>query len=285
MTVLAILIPNYNGAEFIVDTVERFSKGFPEGIITVIDDASSDDSVTLLLSTPAQVIIREKNGGFAAAVNTGLKYHNEAGTEYVLVANSDITVNAENCQAIDKAIKSAILMPNATVLGFLEDSVISGASFQGANISGFLFGMHMDVVKIVGYFDESFYMYGEEQDYFRRTLEAGLEIQQTGIRVKHLAERSGVGRIRNSWLAIRNSLYLETKRLAFWTTCRKTGVLFLIINRLYRPKGGGDPSLRRVLRPGILFGNLFLFFAILWNIIKFIKIVAHENKSKSQSKV
>jgi hypothetical protein len=128
-------------------------------------------------------------------------------------------------------------------------------------------------------------MYGEEQDYFRRIEDAGFAIQQTEIRVRHLAEGSGGSKLRNSSLDIRNSPYLETKRLALWSTCRKAGVLFLLINRLYRPQAVEDPSLRRVLRPGIVLGNLFLFFAISWNAIKLLKIITHENQPKSRSKV
>jgi GT2 family glycosyltransferase len=133
----------------------------------------------------------------------------------------------------------------------------------------------LDTIQAVGYLDESFFMYGEEQDYFRRVLAAGLVIRQTEIRVKHLAEGSGSSKLRNSWLAIRNSLYLETKRAALWGICRKAGVLFLLINRLYRPRAGEDPSLQRVLRPGIILGNLFLFLAICWNAVKLLKMLVH----------
>lgn len=285
MRSLAILIPNYNGAAFIVDTVYRFSKGFPGVLVTVVDDASPDDSVARLSATSARVIVREKNGGFAAAVNTGLKFFAEAGIDYVLVANSDVVVDEGKCAAIAAAIDSPTLAPNTAVLGFLEESVKNSATYQGSNISGFLFALHMNTVKAVGYFDESFYMYGEEQDYFRRIEDAGFAIQQTEIRVRHLSEGSGGSKLRNSWLAIRNSLYLETKRLALWSTCRKAGVLFLMINRLYRPQAREDPSLRRVLLPGIVLGNLFLFFAISWNAIKLLKIITHENQPKSRSEV
>ena len=193
MRSLAILIPNYNGAAFIADTVNSFSKGFPGVLITVVDDASTDDSVARLLSTSAQIFVRKKNGGFAAAVNTGLKFFAEVGADYVLVANSDVVVDEEKCAAIAAVLDSPILAPNTAVLGFVEESVKNSAMNQGSNISGFLFALHMETVKTVGFFDESFYMYGEEQDYFRRIEDAGFAIQQTEIRVRHLAEGSGGG--------------------------------------------------------------------------------------------
>ena len=281
MRSLAIIIPNYNGSAFIVDTVNRFSKGFPGILVIVVDDASPDDSVTKLLTTSAKIIVREKNGGFAAAVNTGLKSLDGAAVDYVLIANSDVVVDETKCAAIAAAIYSPTLPQKTAVLGFLEESVELNEINQGSNISGFLFALHIDTLKDVGFFDENFYMYGEEQDYFRRIEDAGLRIQQTEICVQHLAEGSGGGKLRNSWLAIRNSLYLEAKRLDVWSTCKKAGVLFLLINRLYRPKGGEDPSLRRVLRPGIILGNLFLILALFWNAVKLIQIIKHEIQSKS----
>jgi GT2 family glycosyltransferase len=275
MNSFAILIPNYNGARFIAETVGKFASGFPGAQIVVVDDVSTDDSLSRLSETMAGVLVREKNGGFAAAVNTGLRFLANEGFDNVLIANSDVVVDDLKCAEIAAALATLSAGSNVAVLGFLEESIMSSTSHQGSNISGFLFALRLDTIKAIGYLDESFFMYGEEQDYFRRVLEAGLVIRQTEIRVKHLAEGSGSSKLRNSWLAIRNSLFLETKRAALWGICRKAGVLFLLINRLYRPRAGEDQSLQRVLRPGIILGNLFLFWAICWNAIKLLKMLVH----------
>jgi GT2 family glycosyltransferase len=275
MNSFAILIPNYNGARFIAETVGKFASGFPGAQIVVVDDVSTDDSLSRLSETMAGVLVREKNGGFAAAVNTGLRFLANEGFDNVLIANSDVVVDDLKCAEIAAALATLSAGSNVAVLGFLEESVMSSTSHQGSNISGFLFALRLDTIKAIGYLDESFFMYGEEQDYFRRVLEAGLVISQTEIRVKHLAEGSGSSKLRNSWLAIRNSLFLETKRAALWGICRKAGVLFLLINRLYRPRAGEDQSLQRVLRPGIILGNLFLFWAICWNAVKLLKMLVH----------
>ncbi len=275
MNSFAILIPNYNGASFIAETVAKFASGFPGAQIVVVDDVSTDDSLKRLSETVARVIIREKNGGFAAAVNTGLKYFENKGFDIILIANSDVVVDDFKCGEIAAALTTFSSDLNLAVLGFFEESVRCSTLHQGSNISGFFFALRLDTIKSIGYFDESFFMYGEEQDYFRRVLATGLVIRQTEIRVKHLAEGSGISKLRNSWLAIRNSLYLETKRVALWGICRKSVVLFILINRLYRPQAGEDPSLQRVLRPGIILGNLFLLWAICWNAVKLFKILVH----------
>lgn len=284
MRSLAILIPNYNGAAFIAETVGRFSLGFPGVLVTVVDDASTDDSVAILSETPARLVARQKNGGFAAAVNSGLEILATAGFDDVLVANSDVVADQTVCAMIASALAAPGLDPKTAVFGFLEETATNGAAHQGDKISGFLFALRTEVLATVGYFDERFYMYGEEQDYFRRVTEAGFLIHQTEIRVKHLSEGSGGSKLRNSWLAIRNSIYLEAKRRAFRNILRKAGALFLIINRLYRPKSTNDPSLRRVLRPGILVGNIFLLMAIFWNAGMMLKATTHDNKSKPRSK-
>ena len=72
----------------------------------------------------------------------------------------------------------------------------------------------------------------------------------------------------NSWLSIRNSIYIEVKRGSWALIIRKIIVLFLIINRLYRVKNRKDNSLIRVTRPGIIKGNIYLFKAIIWNFVK-----------------
>ncbi len=278
---LAILIPNYNGESFIVSAVQKFATGFPEVSIVVVDDASTDNSVYELSQTSAHVITRARNGGFAAAVNTGLRFLSGIGCTYVLVANSDVVINEPTCHKIMAELTSTDFLPTDAVFGFLEESK---KQFKyDADISGFLFVLRMSILKTVGYLDESFFMYGEEQDYFRRIIEAGFSIRQTHIRVIHKAEGSGTSPLRNSWLSVRNSIWLEVKRFKWWRTCRKVVALFLIINRLYRPSDSGDPSLQRVLRPGVLIGNLYLFSALFWNLSSLFKKIINDIKSKSRS--
>lgn len=281
MNELAILIPNYNGQSFIASTVQQFAGGFPNANIIVVDDASTDNSVYELSQTSAHVITRARNGGFAASVNTGLRFLSGIGCTYVLVANSDVVLNEATCHKIMSVLDTANINPKAAVFGFLENS--KKQFLYNADISGFFFILRMDIVATVGYFDESFFMYGEEQDYFRRIVDAGFTILQTHIRVRHKAEGSGTSLLRNSWFAIRNSIWLEVKRFAWWGACRKLGVLFLIINRLYRPSDPGDPSLQRVLRPGVLLGNLFLFASLFWNLSNLFKKIINDIKSKSRS--
>jgi GT2 family glycosyltransferase len=279
---LAIIVPNYNGAPFIGDTVERLARGFPDALLLVVDDASTDDSVAQLAGSCAVVLRRPRNGGFAAAVNSGLRHCRAAGVRHVVVANSDLEITDDQSAAVQRALQQFGADTAVGVIGFVEDEVTGEAFPEGSNISGFLFAMRIEVVERVGEMDERFFMYGEEQDYFRRVEAAGFSIVQTGIRVGHRSEGSSGPGLRNAWLAIRNSIFLEVKSRRPAAVLRKIAVLAFLINRIRRPGREGDPSMRRLLRPGVLLGNVFLVAAIGWNAGRFLSLIVSGHESESQ---
>ena len=264
----SIIIPNYNGEAFIKETVESLINGFKDVRIVVVDDASTDKSIDIINSIKnnrVRLICKSVNGGFASAVNKGIRYCKENSMEFAIVANSDIDVTQKNCSDIVKSF-CEFDKENVGVLGFLEFG--DKRCRENENISGFLFALRLSVVDKVGCLDEAFYMYGEEQDFFRRVISYGYQIKQTGILIKHNSEMSGSCSNYNSWLSIRNSIYLEVKRKKWILVLRKIFVLFLLINRIYGMKNREDVSLLRITRPGIFKGNFYLLKAIIWNINK-----------------
>jgi len=270
---LTILIPNYNGAKFILNTINSILDGFEEVLIVVVDDLSTDNSIEVIKNIDhnnIKLIERSRNGGFASSVNSGIKFCIENRLEFLLIANSDIVLSEKNCYEINEQFVK-FENPEIAVLGFLEDGI--DIKRENEDISGFFFALRLNIIKSIGYLDETFYMYGEEQDFFRRVIGNGYKIVQTGIKIKHLSEKSSSSNIRNSWLSIRNSIYLETKQSSIIPVLKKIIVLFLIINKIYKPKVKDDPSLERIYRPGVLKGNMFILKAILWNIAKKIGVI------------
>lgn len=90
--VVSVLIPNYNGAELLRTNLGSvLSLNLP---VTVVDDASSDDSVSMLREEfpHVRVVERPTNGGFSAAVNDGIR---AAGGEFVVVLNNDVEITSE----------------------------------------------------------------------------------------------------------------------------------------------------------------------------------------------
>ncbi len=262
MKKIAVLIPNYNGFYFIEDTVKACKKSFPEYEIVVVDDASTDSSVTLLSCLDITLLKREKNGGFAAAVNTGLQYLLSHNVDFIIVSNSDISIDTSIAFEIIKYLND--IQSDIGVMGFQEAGAPYFERHTDDKVSGFFFCLNSMVIQKIGYLDEKYIMYGEEQDYFKRVLKAGFKIVQSNILIPHDGEKSGSGSLKNSWYAIRNSLRLELKFLSVKGLLRTMCFLFLIINRLYSPEP--DASINRLLRPGVLKGNLMLLTAIVWNL-------------------
>lgn len=271
----AILIPNFNGAKFILETIQFLTNGFQHIEIVVIDDSSTDNSVELLKSKNIEVVQRAVNGGFAAAVNTGLQYFQSKGLEFALVCNSDLVPSADECANIIKSFEDQFYEATVGVIGFLERHDFNPKNSEPSDISGFLFWIKLDILNKVGLLDERFYMYGEETDFFRRVIAKGYKIVQSEVQVSHVSEKSGKSKIMNSWYAIRNCLFLEIKNNRLNEALKKSVALLLIMFGLLGDKD--DPSTKRIRRPGFVIGPLMLVGAVLWNIYQFLKYQPNGN--------
>jgi GT2 family glycosyltransferase len=92
MDKLAIVILNWNGAKMLrqyLPSVLEYSRN--EAVVYVADNASTDESITLLkeLFPEVKLILLEKNWGFAEGYNKALE---QVDAEYYLLLNSDIEV-------------------------------------------------------------------------------------------------------------------------------------------------------------------------------------------------
>ena len=268
---IAILIPNFNGENFVLETIKKLRIGFPNIDILVIDDCSTDNSVRILGENFINTRVRDKNAGFGAAVNTGICELRDKGYQFALVCNSDIYPTIEQCSSILNEFNSFEGNSNLGVVGFIEShSSHNAMRYQPPNISGFLFWLRLSITERIGLFDERFYMYGEETDFFRRVINGGFSIRQSNVYVSHLYEKSGKSRIMNSWYAIRNSIFLEVKDHNFYAALKKIILLELVIIGIKGDKN--DPSTKRIRRPGVILGTLMLVAATVWN---FFKVILH----------
>ena len=259
------IIPNFNGEQFIANTVQEFRSVFPSTLIVVVDDCSTDSSIEVLQNVDCELICRQTNGGFAAAVNSGLQYAIEKGYLYACIANSDVSIHPALRPELDSLVKMLGANDQLGVIGFQEAGTKKRAvGYSMPEVSGFFFFLRTSLTEVIGFFDEEFIMYGEEQDYFRRVVGAGFEVFQSDVTLSHKGEGSGGG-LSASWLTIRNALLLEVKwsrRMKFFYSLVS---IFLQINRLYRPTSGeSNPSNLRIRRCGMLRGNLFLIQALLF---------------------
>src|ERR1035437_7163379 len=95
---LSVVIPNYNHAHFLVQTVkEIISQSFSPDEIIIIDDGSTDNSVKvikqIIIDNPFINIIflqNDQNYGVIYTVNRGLR---KATSQYIYFAAADDTVS------------------------------------------------------------------------------------------------------------------------------------------------------------------------------------------------
>ena len=104
-----VVIPNYNGKEFLKDCLDSLQKGTIVPAIVVVDNGSSDGSTTFIKEhyPQVQVIAFSENRGFSAAVNAGIEY---ADTPYVFLLNNDTTVHEDAVACLEREMDNH---PNA----------------------------------------------------------------------------------------------------------------------------------------------------------------------------
>lgn len=90
---LAIVILNWNGKKWLEKFLPNVIVHSKNATVYVVDNASSDDSVSYLEKNFADVkiIINKENYGFAGGYNEGLKYISQ---EFYCLLNSDVEVTA-----------------------------------------------------------------------------------------------------------------------------------------------------------------------------------------------
>ena len=89
MTKSTIVIPNYNGINYIQACLESLYSGTAKDLeIVVVDNASTDGSMELVRDQfpKVRLIVNEKNMGFSHAVNQGIRV---SATPYVILLNND----------------------------------------------------------------------------------------------------------------------------------------------------------------------------------------------------
>ena len=86
---ISAVVVSFNSAKFLTQNLESiFRQTIPFTQVIVVDNCSSDDSVSLITSFPAvEKIFSKTNCGYAAAANIGIR---RTQSDLVLVANADI---------------------------------------------------------------------------------------------------------------------------------------------------------------------------------------------------
>ena len=198
MSKVGIVILNYNDYEETSNFIEQI-KGYKVlDEIVVVDNSSTDNSFNKLRKLKDKrisVIKTDSNNGYASGNNYGVKYLEDR-VDYVIISNPDITVSEDTIKKLktdmDENENMAVVAPVVNQLGekirgwrlpnYL-DELLSNINYfhkkareklkydesryqdefaRVEAVSGCFFMIRRDVLNMVGNFDESTFLYYEE---------------------------------------------------------------------------------------------------------------------------
>jgi GT2 family glycosyltransferase len=252
---ISIIIVNYNSAYLAVDCIHSIKK-YTQGIsfeVIVVDNDSQDESETLLKTAHPDVIWVQTgyNAGFGRANNKG--FENSTG-KYLLLLNAD-TLLFDNVlkKSFDKMESdnsiSAIgglqlnddkspmpyyrnsalirrtfyILPQKQFINNLLEKWIPEPVYEDQNQTDMLVGAFMmvrkSVVEKVGGLDESFFMYGEDNEWSGRLRQEGKLCYFPDIQFVHLENQTAFRRTKISWvnrfstqMQVSNLLWIRKER-------------------------------------------------------------------------
>lgn len=196
-----IVIVTWNGKHLIERLVESLEKSDrPCERIVVVDNASSDGTVEMLADRfpRIEVIRMEKNIGYSAGINVGLKRVKEKGAQYVWVFNNDVVVKPDCLAKLVDTIESD---PQIGVVGpIVFDYKTKQIAHAGYRINMWTGGMkeigtppgdepyevdsafgcsnliRMEAVERIGGFDDGYNVYFDETDFNSRARRDGWKV-------------------------------------------------------------------------------------------------------------
>jgi GT2 family glycosyltransferase len=247
---LTVAIPNYNGRpllEAMLPSLER--QTFTDFLTVVVDDCSTDDSVSYLNARwpQVQVVTLPHRGGVTAAMNACLA---NAPTELVGLFNNDTELDpgclAHLVAALDRHPEAGSATPK--MLDFTDRGVLDGAgdllSWRGGggrrghgqrdigqyDVEEEIFGpcggaalYRRTALEVVGGFDESYFAYYEDLDWAFRARLSGIGCRYVPAAVLYHRGSATLGRgitDFNGYHLWRNPVWLILKCFPAWMLLR-----------------------------------------------------------------
>lgn len=247
-TKTTVVIPNYNGRNFIENCLDSLTKGSVLPYIIVVDNGSEDGSLELLRQKYEvekypyiEIISLSKNTGFSHAVNVGIE---RAETEYVFLLNNDTVVDEHCVEELQNAMDATprLFSVGAKMLNLHQPEKIDDAGdfycalgwafargkdkpAKNYNKDDIVFAAcagaamyRRSLFDKIGLFDEAYFAYLEDIDIGYR---ANLWGYRNGFAHRAVVFHAGSavsGSRHNSFkvaLSSRNSIYLISKNMPF----------------------------------------------------------------------
>jgi len=234
-----ILVLNYNAGETLSACLQSlFHLEYPIFRIVVIDNNSTDGSFERMKERYSQVhfIRNSENVGFARGINVGIRFALDQRAEYIWLINPDATVSARSLHTLVELLErnAHVGMASPLILSPTHRRVWFGGGridwlrmravhtkprsraipFETGFLSGCALLVKSPVFRIVGLFDERFFLYYEDTDLSLRAKRAGFPIVvHPGATVVH-SEESRKNPEKTYWL-VRSGLFFFRKNTPF----------------------------------------------------------------------
>jgi GT2 family glycosyltransferase len=193
-----IVLLNWNGKNDTLDCLKSLEQVETEHQIIVVDNGSSDDSVTSIQEAYPTITLIEtgENLGYAEGNNVGIRYALEKDADYIFILNNDTKVESDILTAFlknpDAPIQGAKthLMSDPSLLDHLggnwnphkgEFDLVGArekaekwtASLTLDYVCGVALFVKAEVFKKIGLFEKRFFLFWEESDWCLRAKRAG----------------------------------------------------------------------------------------------------------------
>lgn len=217
------VIPNWNLKEDLGECIESLQKSesSAQNEIVVVDNASSNDAAKYIRANYPDVTLfsLEKNLGYAGALNVGIRYALEKNTDFVFALNNDTVIPPGCIERLTKRMvdrqdigilapkvlyysrpdilfslgaKSYRWLPVPIEYGLRkQDNQRFNTLMEFDYVTGCAMLIRAGLFEKIGLFDESYFMYYEDDDFCRRTRDADFRVACDGtVKIYHKASLS-----------------------------------------------------------------------------------------------
>ena len=178
---LSIIIVTFNSSEIIEKCLKQLNSTRYD--VIVVDNNSQDNTVQIVENNFPQVkLIKNNNNiGYGKANNVALR---QAISDFALILNPDAIITEENIEICLKILKSDSNITNNIVLATPEISNVEAIDKKTQKIAendytvtNFVVGgvmfMRLAIFRKIGFFDEEFFMFAEDNELSDRVMQNG----------------------------------------------------------------------------------------------------------------